>query len=650
MKPITPPSNRILVIDDERSIHDAYRAILCRPESGNAALDAMDAALFGEASPTPAAPAPRFELDTALQGEEGLAMLRAAAAEGRPYRMAFVDMRMPPGWDGAETVENLWKTDPELDVVICTAYSDQPWDRVDERLGRTHRLLLLRKPFDAAEVWQMASSLSQKRLAGDLARASRLALETTNARLKLEIEARQTVEGQLKYDSLTALPNRLLLYDRIERCIERAKHDADFKYAVLFLDLDNFKMINDSLGHAMGDYLLVEVGKRLSSCLRSLDTAVRAGSDTPARLGGDEFVLLLDGVSSPVDVELVAHRIQQRMAEPMKIAGREVHVTVSLGYAMGSKEHLVPDDALRDADAALYQAKAGGRGQLRSFDESIRQRVMTHQRLSTDLGNAIRLNQLRVLYQPLVSLESGLLEGFEALSRWEHPELGVISPAIFIPVAEETGAIHEIGLWVLRESCQQLRIWRERFPARPELSISVNVSTKQLADPGFARAIAGVLEDVGLPGRFLNIEITESVFIDNVEAVCRQLVDIRSTGVGLHLDDFGTGYSSLSSFHQLPIDAIKIDRSFVSHMGLDGRVANIVQAIQLMASNRKLKVIAEGIETLEQLTQLQALGCVSGQGYYMSRPVDAVAAQALLKENQRTNVGAGAMWPQRIAA
>ncbi len=650
MNPSIPASNRILVIDDERTIHEAYRAILCGEERTSAALDAMDAALFGTTAQAPGPPAPRFELDVASQGQEGLAMLRAAAAEGRPYRMAFVDMRMPPGWNGVETVENLWKVDPDLDVVICTAYSDQPWDRVDERLGRTHRLLLLRKPFDAAEVWQLASSLSQKRLAGDIARASRLALETTNARLKLEIEARQTVEGQLKYDSLTALPNRLLLYDRIERCIERAKHDADFRYAVLFLDLDNFKMINDSLGHAMGDYLLVEVGKRLTSCLRSLDTAVRAGSDTPARLGGDEFVLLLDGVSSPADVELVAHRIQQRMAEPMKIAGREVHVTVSLGYAMGSKEHMVPDDVLRDADAALYQAKAGGKGQVRAFDDSIRQRVMTHQRLSGDIRGAVKLNQMRVLYQPLVSLESGFLEGFEALSRWQHPELGVVSPAIFIPVAEETGAIHEIGLWVLRESCQQLRIWRERFPARSELSISVNVSTKQLADPGFARALAGVLAEVGLPGKYLNIEITESVFIDNVDAVCRQLVEIRAMGVGLHLDDFGTGYSSLSSFHQLPIDAIKIDRSFVSHMGLDGRVANIVQAIQLMASNRQLKVIAEGIETLEQLTQLQALGCVSGQGYYMSRPVDAVAAQALLKANHQTHAEPSAMWPQHKAA
>ncbi len=639
------------MIDDEQSIQKAYRTILCRAAGGSDALDAMDAALFGKTPQTPATtPTATFEVDAASQGREGVSLLNKALAEGRPYSMAFVDMRMPPGWDGTQTVEQLWKADPNLDVVICTAYSDHPWDDIAQRLGQTHRLLLLRKPFDAAEVWQLANSLSQKRLAETNAVAARQALELSHARLQLEVEARRTVEGQLKYDSLTSLPNRLLINERIERCIERSKRDAAFKYAVLFLDLDNFKSINDTLGHAMGDYLLVEVGKRLEGSLRSLDSAMRVGGDIPARLGGDEFVLLLDDVNSADEVRVIAQRLQRTIAQPTVMAGHQVAVNVSIGFVLGCPEHLVPDDLLRDADAALYQAKETGKGQVCEYDETIRQKVLSERRLSNDLKSAISLSQLRVLYQPIVSLESGLIESVEALVRWDHPELGTLGPALFIPVAEETGVIHELGLWVMRESCQQLRIWHERFPAHKSLCVSVNVSTKQLAVAGLADAIARIIRDTGLPGECLNIEITESAFIDNIEAVCKQLASIREMGVGLHLDDFGTGYSSLSSFHTLPIDAVKIDRSFVSGMGLDGRVANIVNAIQTMASNRRVKVIAEGIETIEQLAQLQALGCSSGQGYYMSRPVDAVAVQALLKENERTLTDSTPKWPRANAA
>lgn len=636
---------RILVIDDERPIHEAYRAILCPRSGGAETLDALDAAVFGTEAKASEGPSQSFEVSFASQGQQGLEMLKAARAEGRPFRMAFVDMRMPPGWDGVETVEQLWKADPSLDVVICTAYSDHPWEQVASRLGQTHRLLLLRKPFEAAEVWQMACSLCSKRRAEDEAAAGRAALEASNAQLRSEMEARQTVEGRLKFDALTGLPNRLLLHERIERCIERSKREPDFHYAVLFLDLDDFKSTNDSLGHAIGDALLIEVGKRLKKCIRTLDTASRIERDTPARLGGDEFVLLLDGVRNIAEVQTVSERLRRELSEPVLVAGRELAISASIGYALGGKETLVPDDVLRDADAALYQAKAGGKGQIRAFDESIRQKLMTNRRLSVDVQDATSKGQLRVLYQPVVSLESGAVESFEALVRWQHPELGFISPAIFIPVAEETGAIHEIGLWVLRESCQQLRIWHERFPARKDLTMSVNVSCRQLGVASFVDDVARTLAEVGLPGSFVNMEITESVFIDNVEAVCGRLAEIRKMGIHLHLDDFGTGYSSLSSFHNLPIDAIKIDRSFVSNMALDGRVANIVQAIQVMANNRDLIVVAEGIETIEQLAQLQALGCTRGQGYYMSRPVDAVAAQELLRKNEMTLTEPGVKWP-----
>ncbi|HEX2838023.1 MAG TPA: EAL domain-containing protein [Phycisphaerales bacterium] len=635
----TPSRDRVLVIDDEQSVREAYRASLAPQGAAPASLDALDAALFGASAS--ASTAPVFDVDLAAQGREGLERVKAAVSEGRPYGVAFVDMRMPPGWDGQETVEQLWKADPDLEVVICTAYSDDPWERVAERLGQSHRLLLLRKPFEVSEVWQLAASLSRKRRAESAMRMAHTALEAINAKLKAEIDARQTVEGRLKYDPLTALPNRLLLHERVERCIERARRENTFNYAVLFVDLDDFKAVNDTFGHAIGDALLIEVGKRLSQCLRGGDTAVKAEGDLPARLGGDEFVMLLDGVRNADEVRVVASRIQQALAQPVLIAGHEVAVAASIGFAMGSPHYQIPDDALRDADAALYQAKSDGKGAVRAFDDAIRANVLTRRRLANDLPLAVSGSQLRILYQPIHSLETGALESFEALLRWQHPELGPISPLQFIPVAEESGAIHEIGLWVLREACQQLRVWHERFPQSSHLSVAVNVSYHQLASARFAESVRTILKQVGLDGRHLNIEITEGVFIDSMETALAHLSELRAAGIGLHLDDFGTGYSSLSLFHQLPIDAIKIDRSFVANMGLDGRVANIVQAIQVMASNRNLKVIAEGIETIEQLAQLQALGCASGQGYFMSRPVDAAAAQELIRKGSVQGSGEG---------
>ncbi len=641
---------RILVIDDEASIHTAYLSILRPASAANTSLMAAEEALFGERPSAKAANRTSFEVDTATQGERGLELLKAAIAEGRPYKMAFVDMRMPPGWNGIETVKNLWNVDPDLEVVISTAYSDTPWDEVVEELGQTHKLLLLRKPFDSAEVWQMADSLSQKRTRDEKACEYQSELAKTNMSLSREVQARQSIEGLLKFDSLTQLPNRVLLYERIEMCIERAKLDPQSQYAVIFIDIDDFKMINDTYGHAMGDFLLVEVANRLKSCVRSMGHSIRTRGDIPARLGGDEFVLLLDNPQSAQNMLSIANRIQELMRQPITLGGRVISSSISLGCAIGTKEHLFPDDALRDADAALYQAKANGKGQICVFDDSIRQSVITRKKLRNDLKSAIHENQIRLVYQPVISLESGIPEGFEALARWWHPTLGVISPTLFIPIAEESGCIHEIGYWVLRESCQQLMVWRQQFPSLTDLSISVNVSTRQLAEHQFAHTLGEILQEIGLPGEYLNVELTESVFIENVAMVCQQLDSIRKLGVKLHLDDFGTGYSSLSTFHTLPVDAIKIDRSFVTNMLLNGQVANIVNAIQQMASNRNLRVIAEGIETKDQLSQLQALGCQSGQGFYLSRPVDSVKAQALLTESERRLLQPIAQWPQSKSA
>ncbi|MCE9554616.1 MAG: EAL domain-containing protein [Planctomycetes bacterium] len=630
------PLQRVLVIDDDKSLQETFRGILTPPKVDTASLDAITAALFDEPDATKAAApaAGTFELDVASQGQEGLALVQKAVAEGRRYGMAFVDMRMPPGWDGVTTIEHLWKADPELEVVICTAFSDSSWSDIVKRLGQTHRLLLLRKPFDKAEVWQLASALSHKRQAEDAVRARQLELKAANARLEEEIVARGRAEDRLKHDALhdglTDLPNRLLLSERLQRCMERSRRCPEYRYAVIFLDLDDFKLINDTLGHTVGDQVLVEVARRLQGCLRCLDTASRQDDQTPARLGGDEFVVLLDGLKLPEDARIVGDRIGKAVSEPLSVGGHEIVITTSLGIAHGTPEYGITDDILRDADAALYASKAAGKGRVGVFDDAIRKQVMDRLRLGIDLRKAIKEHQFRLLFQPIVSLESGRIECFETLLRWDHPELGCISPLLFIPIAEETGAIHEVGRWVLRESCQQLRIWHEQFADRGDVSISVNVSARQLAWGDFAAVVEQALKESGLAGRHLNIELTESALMEHSKVVAGLLDRLRALGVKLHLDDFGTGYSSLSYLHQLPFDAIKIDRAFVKDMKLDGKHANTIQAIQHMAHNRGMQVIAEGIETIEQLVVLQTLNCDSGQGFFMSHPVGATAVRSML--------------------
>ncbi len=626
---------RILVIDDDSTIHEAFRGILTPKRIDSSDLDAAMSALFDE--PQEAAPTQEtsFVLDTASQGQEGYEKVKAAVAAGRTYDMAFVDMRMPPGWDGLETIEHLWKADPDLEVVICTAFSDFSWDQIIKRLGHTHRLLLLRKPFDRAEVWQLASAQSRKRHAETESVRHRTDLEATNRRLEEEIKARTRVEDQLKHDALhdglTDLPNRVLLLDRLGRCIERSKRFSDYIYAVLYMDLDDFKVVNDTLGHTVGDYLLIEVSKRIAGSLRGLDTASRREDHTPARLGGDEFVVLLDGLRSREDAMLVAERIRHAISQKIQIAKHDMNVTTSIGIAFGRPEYQLAEDILRDADAALYHSKTHGKGRVGLFDETIHNEVMERLRLGSDLRKAIELHQLRLMYQPIISLETKKIESFEALVRWEHPEMGCISPVRFIPLAEENGTIHDLGRWVLREACQQLRIWHDQFPDQSKLAMSVNVSSKQLSARDFIAFVKDTITQAGLEGRHINLEVTESVLIENAGPACAILEELRGFGIGIHLDDFGTGYSSLSYLHQLPFDAIKIDRSFVKDMNLDGRNANIIQAIQVMASNRSMNVIAEGIEKIEQLVQLQALECSSGQGFYLSRPIDAKAAEIVLQ-------------------
>ncbi|MEY3144160.1 MAG: hypothetical protein RLY21_2653 [Planctomycetota bacterium] len=626
--------HRILVIDDDASLHETYRSILCP-----AALAVQSTGTSATQGVRPASSMPNqgtdggisFVVDATTHGQQGLELLQAAIMRNEPYSVAVVDMRMPGRWDGVETVKRLWQVDPELEVVISSECASHPWTRVSQELGRPAKLLLLRKPFDPAEVWQVVRSLVQKRSSEAIARSATVAVETLNQRLRHEIDARKNAEGKLLFDPLTGLPNRVLLHNQLSACIERFRRDSSCGYAVVFLDLDRFKEINDSLGHDTGDALLIEVSRLLSKMVRSVDTTAR-DCDLAARLGGDEFVLLLDGVHTSADVRKVTSRITTALHDPITVGGQSIRAETSMGFALGTIEHCTPDDVLRDADAALYHAKKHGRGLVCEFNESIREKVLTRRRLSKELRQAVDKRQISLHYQPVFSLDDGGIEGFEALARWMHPELGAISPSLFIPIAEEEAIISDLGLWVLRESCKQLQEWRSMAPECANLMMSVNVSHSQMLDTRFVSTVADILKEYGIAGTQLALEMTESVFVDNIEHTTRVLQDLRRLGVRIHLDDFGTGFSSLSMFHRLPVDAIKIDRSFIADMRIDGHVANIVQAIQIMASNRHLKVIAEGIETTEQLLQLQALGCPCGQGFLLAKPMEPSEVPTLLRE------------------
>jgi diguanylate cyclase (GGDEF)-like protein/PAS domain S-box-containing protein len=437
-------------------------------------------------------------------------------------------------------------------------------------------------------------------------------------------------------DALTGLPNRLLFVDRLERSVKNAKRSKDYLFAVFFLDLDRFKVINDSLGHVVGDQLLVATARRLESCLRSTDAVSRLGeSHTVARLGGDEFTILLDDIKHISDATRVAERVQKELALPFNLNGQEVFTTVSIGIAVSATGYDRPQDLLRDADTAMYRAKALGKARYELFDTAMRDVAMASLQLETDLRRAIERQEFRNFYQPIVSLETGRIAGFEALVRWQHPERGLVSPAGFILVAEESGMIVSIGHWVLREACRQMKAWQAKFPITTSWMISVNLSTKQFKQPDLVEQIEHVLRDTGLEGSSLKLEITESLIMDNVDSATAMLSQLKALGIQLSMDDFGTGYSSLSYLHQFPMHTLKVDRSFVSRMGQHGQSTDIARTIVMLAHQLGLDVVAEGVETAEQLAQLQSLGCEYAQGYFFSAPVDSVKAEGLIEVERR---------------
>jgi diguanylate cyclase (GGDEF)-like protein/PAS domain S-box-containing protein len=449
----------------------------------------------------------------------------------------------------------------------------------------------------------------------------------------LRMAGSQTDITQAKVsDPLTGLPNRLLFIDRLNRLIKYSKRRKNHSFAVVFMDLDGFKMINDSMGHMVGDQLLVGVAERLEKCLRSTDTLARLRDTyTVARLGGDEFTVLLDDLKDPNDAKIAADRLMKALKPPFLLAGKEVYTSVSIGIAQSNPVYEGPDEMLRDADTAMYHAKSLGKGRYEVFDAKMRASVMARLQLETDLRHALERREFRNFYQPIVNLASGEIAGFEALLRWQHPTRGLLGPIEFIGVVEETGLIRELGWWNLSEACRQIGEWRAAWPANRDLIISVNLSAKQFLQPNLVADIANLLREIKLPPDALKLEITESTVMKDPAGAVEMLQQIKSLGVRLAIDDFGTGYSSLSYLHRFPLDTLKIDRSFISSMDDDGDGMEIARTILPMAKNLRLDVVAEGVETLEQFELLKKFNCAFGQGYYFSRPLSADGVSTLLK-------------------
>jgi len=441
-----------------------------------------------------------------------------------------------------------------------------------------------------------------------------------------DITARKKLEEQLRYDafhdSLTGLANRALFLDRLQHAIARSKTDPHAAFAVLFLDLDGFKLINDSLGHEQGDKLLVAFAERMKPLFHP--------GDTLARLGGDEFTLLLDNISNH-QVLAIPERIQQALKQPFHLGDLEFSVSASIGIVIQPAPELAADEILRDADTAMYRAKAQGGGKYVLFDPSMHNLALERLRLEIELKKAIERQEFVVFYQPIVDLATGALIGFEALARWQHPTQGLISPGQFIPLAEKTGLIIAIGREVLMTACRQAKAWQEKFDHHKNLLISVNLAVVQLLSSGIMDAIDHTLEQSGLPPETLKLEVTESGIMENIETAIDVLHAIKQRGIALSIDDFGTGYSSLSYLHRFPFDTLKVDQSFVSEMEEDAKNLKIIRGIVGLAHNLEKKVIVEGIETEPQLAQVKAMGCEYGQGYFFAKPLPMEQAEELLR-------------------
>ncbi|KTD24726.1 sensory box protein, GGDEF family protein, LssE [Legionella lansingensis] len=732
---------RIMVIDDNPAIHQDFIKVLTTSYASEK-FSHLDEELFGKSNDIQEENLlPEFKIDTAEQGCEGVEKIKRAVDEGKPYALAFVDVRMPPGWDGIETIKRMWQIDRDIQVVICTAYSDYSWEETVQKLGVGDNLLVLKKPFDKVAVRQLACALTKKWILAKESKKHTDALQKIVAErteslqqslslLRATIESstdgilvvnlhdkiidfnRQFVriwgipetiieakkekllfeymveklrkpkefldlvkklrdninntcihvvkfkeekiiecysqphrinkvtvgrvwsfrditeraylekelEHQATHDSLTDLPNRVLLNDRIKNAIATASREKNY-FAILFFDLDRFKLINDSLGHEFGDEALSKIAKRLSSSLRAQDTL--------ARLGGDEFVMVIPGLTKEENVITVTQKFLNLFSQPFQIAGHEFTLTTSIGVSIYPTDGTTLNTLLKNADLAMYHAKEQGGNQFKLYTPKLNQLSNKQLQRESQLRYAIANQEFFLVYQPQFDIQTHRLLGMEALIRWQHPKKGVILPLEFIPIAEESGLIVPIGEWVMREVCKQMVTWRHK--GLPLVRVAVNVATQQLRQANFAQAVKNILNEYAIEPKYLEIEITENVLITNLE-VQRMIRKLKKIGVKIVLDDFGTGNSSLNYLKQIHIDRLKIDQSFIRNISRSRSDEVIIEAIIAMSRSLNFKVLAEGVETKNQIKFLKNQHCDEVQGFYLSKPLSSDSVEKIIKK------------------
>ncbi|KTD49108.1 regulatory protein (GGDEF and EAL domains) [Legionella rubrilucens] len=606
---------RIIVIDDNTEIHKDFIKVLTKTAKNE--LEDLAQQLFD----IPNADSdnlvlPHFKIDTATQGQEGAALIEKATREQEPYALAFVDVRMPPGWDGIETIKHIWAIDPDIHVVICTAYSDYSWEETIQELGHSDNFLILKKPFDHIAVRQLAYALTRK---WKLLRESRVYTKS----LEQEVEKRtEQLRYQATHDALTGLANRALLHDRMQQAIAAYKR-YQTSFAVAFFDLDRFKLINDSLGHPAGDELLVTVARRLLSAVRSFDTL--------SRLGGDEFVMIITELKKVEDISKIVTKLLNIIKEPVQVADHAFSITSSMGVAIYPHDGQEIDELLRNADAAMYQAKKLGGDQFQLYSQDMNEKVLEQLELESQLHQAMDKKEMVLWYQPQIHIQSHKLQGVEALIRWNHPTRGLLLPIDFIPLAERTGLIIPLGDWVIKEACLQNKRWQES--GLPPIRMAVNATVQQLNQNDFVEKIKDILLETKLEPRYFEVELSESSIVD--DSIIDKINELKNFGVEIALDDFGTGYSNLHHLRHLALNRLKIDRSFIHNITRNDEI--IIQAVIAMARNLNLEVLAEGVETQKQLDFLKGNECNQIQGFYFSKPLPASELTKLLENPDSIN-------------
>ena len=730
---INAQNRRILVVDDNPLIHKDFRKILLSDPS-QSKVDELEEAFFGEQAQRP--PRPTFEIESAMQGMDGYSKVLEAIDKNEPYSVAFVDMQMPPGWNGLKTIREIWGVDPNIQVVICTAYSDESWNEICEQLGHTDQLLILKKPFDNVEVLQLATSLTEKwsltRQAqvkqADLERMVEertLCLKKAELNLRMQkgflematgmadvgywrlepnsttfewsenlydifgvsqtefvpefesvanlhhdderedllsklrhasqlgedfnLKSRIVVAGQLRilqtqavceschdghafavfgvtqdvtayesalneakraslHDSLTGLPNRTKFNDRLSESLKRTKRDGTTT-AVMLLDIDHYKSINDNYGHFFGDEVLRKFSQRLRACVRETETI--------ARLGGDEFAIIQSGIKSYDEILKVIDRIYDQMKEPFHVNSQQLLVGISMGVSVSPDDGLAAEDLLKNADSALYQSKESGRGVYRFFEKETNVKMKARRQIELGFQPAIEQDEFQLYYQPIFNAVDRTLSGMEALIRWEHPERGFISPVEFVPIAEQSGWIIPIGEWVINRAFEDSK----RFD--PCASISINVSAVQFSDSNFMDFVRQTVESKDIDTSRFEFEITESMLLTDTVDVVKKLNVLKGMGFRISMDDFGVGFSSLSYLKKFPFDRLKMDRSFVNDLETNRESQIICKAVASLGTSLGIKTTAEGIENEEQLRIVRDEGYTQVQGYLLGKPMPA---------------------------